>query len=241
MVEGKRMVHLDDTFKNEQIRQDWRFLSQDETDDEAIIRRCVRDARECQLKYRACGQTVLYPLALHLGLASRETVVAMTTLTGGFGGEEICCALVGGIAALGLEFGRLDFTEMGGPRSVGHSTFTLAQAFSAEARHRFADRTGGLLRCGQLCDQHFGKRLAPPDKDNPVEVERIRSGEIFSMLSTYACDMVELATEIACEIILRQRRQRGIVTPLMAFPWYNRTWEAKRMTELQQPPAADPH
>lgn len=235
MADVKKMIHLDDTFKDEQHRKDWQFLSQDETDDEAIIRRCVRDAREYQLKYRACGQTVLYPLSLYLGLGSRESIVAMTTLTGGFGGEEICCALVGAIAAIGLEFGRLDFTERGGPRSVGHSTFTLAQAFSAEARKRFADRTDGVLRCGPLCDRHFGKRLAPPDKDNPVELERIRSGEIFGMLSTYACDLVELSTEIACEIILRSRRQRGIVTPLNGFPWYNRTWEVQRMTEMQKP------
>ena len=237
MVRGKLMVHLDDAFKDKQHRKDWQFISQDESNDEAIIRRVVRDAVECQLKYRACGQTVLYPLSLHLGLGGRESTVAMTTLTGGFGGDEICCALVGGIAAIGLEFGRLDFTEMGGPRSKGHSTFTLAQAFSAEARKRFAERTNGLLRCGDLCDQHFGKRLAPPDRDNPVELDRIKSGEMFSMLSTYACMMVELSAEIACEIILRERRKLGIVTPLMGFPWYNRTWEMQRMTELQAPTA----
>ena len=119
MVYGKRMDHLSDVFKDEGHQNDWLFLSRDESDDEAILRRVVRDAREMQLKYRACGQTCLYPLALHLGLGTRETVVAMTTLTGGFGGGEICCALVGAIAAIGLEFGRVDFTEMGGPAPRG--------------------------------------------------------------------------------------------------------------------------
>lgn len=235
MVYGKRMDHLTGVFKDEQHRKDWQFWSRDETDDEAIIRRVVRDARETQLKYRACGQTALYPLALHLGLGGRESIVAMTTLTGGFGGNEICCALVGGIAAIGLEFGRVDFTEEGGPRSRGHSTFTLAQALSAELRNRFVERTGGLIRCGDLCDKHFGKRLAPPDRREPMQLERIKSGEVFSMWSTYAAELVALAAEIACEIILRSRRQRGIVTPLMAFPWYNRTWESMKLTELLKP------
>ena len=59
------------------------------------------------------------------------------------------------------------------------------------------------------------------------------------MLSTYACKMVELAAEISTELILRERRKRGIVSPLMCMPWYNRTWEVKRMTELQTPVVED--
>jgi len=235
MVYGKQMIHLTDVFKDEQHRKDWQFWSRDETNDEAIMRRVVRDAWEYQLKYRACGQTAYYPLALHLGLGGRESMVTMTTLTGGFGGNEICCALVGGIAAIGLEFGRVDFTEEGGPRSRGHSTFTLAQARAAELRERFAERTGGQIRCGELCDKHFGKRLAPVDRMDLVQVERITSGEVFSMWSTYACDLVALAAEIACEIILRARRAKGVVTPLAGFPWYNRTWESQQLTELVNP------
>jgi hypothetical protein len=233
------MDHLTDVFKDEPHRKDWLFLSQDETDDEAIIRRVVRDAREIQLKYRACGQTCLYPLELHLGLGSRETVVATTTLSGGFGGTEICCALVGGITAIGLEFGRVDFTEMGGPRSKGHSAFTLAQAYSGELRERFMQHTGGLLRCCDLQKQHFGKSLTPVDRKDPMQLERLRSGEIYSIWSTYECELIALSAEITCEIILRARRQRGIKTPLMAFPWYNRTWELKQLTESLNPKAED--
>ncbi|MBN1862461.1 MAG: C_GCAxxG_C_C family protein, partial [Dehalococcoidales bacterium] len=172
-------------------------------------------------------------------LGGRETVVAMTTLTGGFGGGEICCALVGGIAAIGLEFGRVDFNEMGGPRSRGHSTFTLAQAYSAELRERFMERTGGILRCCDLQEQHFGKSLTPVERKDPMQLERLRCGELFSMWSTYACELVALAAEITAEIILRARRKHGITSPLMAFPWYNRVWEQRRMTELQKPETED--
>ncbi len=235
MVYGKLMAHLADVFKDEQHRKDWQFWSRDETDDEAIIRRVVRDSRELQLKYRICGQTVLYPLSLHLGLGTRESVVLMTTLSGGFGGNEICCALVGGIAAIGLAFGRVDFTEEGGPRSKGHSNFTLAQARVFELMERFAQRTNGHVRCGDLCDAHFGKRLAPVDRLDLMQIERVRSGEVFSMWSVYCAELCALVAEITCEIILRSRRQRGIVTPLIGFPWYNRTWESQQLTELVNP------
>jgi|GEM_PF-1267735 len=235
MVYGKQMVHLTDCFKDEQCRKEWQFWSRDETDDEAIIRRVVRDSWEYQIKYRACAQTCLYPLVLHLALGTRESVLAATSACGGFGGNEICGAVVGAVMAISLEFGRADFREEGGPRSKGHSGFTLAEARSSELRTRFMERTGGLLRCGDLCDAHYGKRLAPVDRVDPMQVGRIISGEVFSMWSIYACELVSLAAEIACEIILRGRRQRGIVTPLVGFPWYSRVWESQQLAELVNP------
>jgi C_GCAxxG_C_C family probable redox protein len=236
MVYGKPMYHLTEVFGDEQQRKDWQFWSRDETDDEAIIRRVVRDACEYQLKYRACAQTVLYALALHLGLVrERETIVAMTTLCGGFGGTEICGALVGGLAAIGLEFGRVDFTEIGGPHTRGHSSFTLAQALAAEAFQRFKEHTSGLVRCCDLCYKYFGTQVTPPDRSDPLHLERIKAGELYSMWSVEASQLTALAAEVACEIILRVRRQRGIVTPVMAFPWYNRAWESMQLTESLKP------
>jgi hypothetical protein len=234
MAQEKVMLHLTDVFKDEKERKDWQFWSRDETDDEAIIRRVVRDATEMQLKYRACAQTVLYALSLHLGLGTRESVVPMTTLCGGFGGEEICGALVGGMAAIGLEFGRVDLSELGGPHTKGHGSFTLAQARALEAKDRFAERTSGYVHCCDLCDRFFGTHFAPPDRKDPVQMERIKAGELYSMWSVEASELTGLAAEIACEIILRERRQKGIVTPLMAMPWYNRTWELMQLTRLLQ-------
>jgi hypothetical protein len=63
-------------------------------------------------------------------------------------------------------------------------------------------------------------------------MERIKAGELYSMWSVEASELTGLAAEIACEIILRERRQKGIVTPLMAMPWYNRTWELMQLTGM---------
>lgn len=213
-MEHKVMNGLCDTFKDEAHRKNWQFLSRDESDDETIIRRVVRDAKEMQVKYRACGQTSLLPLALHLHLGTKESVLASTTLTGGFGGEEICGALVGAIAAIGLEFGRKDFSDLGAPRTKGHSNFTYAQARSAELKSRFKKCTGAI-RCRGLQEIHFGQFLNPTNRSEPAVLKRLESGELFCMWSTQATELVGLAAGLACEIILRERRQRGIITPLM--------------------------
>lgn len=236
MVYGRTCVHLNDCFSDEQHEKDWLFESRDETDDETLIRRIVRDAREAQLKYRACAQTSLYPLCVHLGLGGREVLTAMATPTGGFGGTEICGALVGGLSAIGLEFGRVDYSEHGGPRDKGQGSFTWSQRMSTELRERFAERTGGFIRCGDLMQHHYGVKLAPVNRTDPMELGRVKSAEIFSMWSTYAVELVVLTAEITAEMILRFRRQRGLVTPLMAIPgWYNRAWEMQQITEFVNP------
>jgi hypothetical protein len=72
-MDEKIIMHeLKDVFRDEQHRKDWQFMSRDESEDETIIHRLVRDAREMQLKYRACDQTTLLPLVQHLNLGSRE-------------------------------------------------------------------------------------------------------------------------------------------------------------------------
>lgn len=215
MEEKKVMQVLSDVFRDDPHRKDWQFMSRDESEDETIMRRVVRDAREMQLKYRACGQTTLLPLVQHLHLGSKEVVLAATTLTGGFGGDEICGALVGGITALGLEFGREDFSDTGAPRMKGQSKFTYAQARSTELRLRFKHLVGGSHTCRDIQISHFGQKLNPTDRSKPEVLHRLQSGELFSMWSTFAVEMVGVAAALTCEIILRERRKRGIITPLM--------------------------
>lgn len=227
----KEMYHLSDVFSDEKQRKDWQFLSRDESDDEAIIRRVVRDAYEYQLKYRACAQAAVHALGLHLGLiGTREAIVASSALCGGFGGTEICGSIVGALVGLSLEFGRVDFSEVGGPHLRGHSSFTLAQARAAELIARWKERTSGLTRCCDLCQAFFSTRTTPPDRTSQMEMTRIQTGELYSMWSVEASQLVALGAELACEIILRHRRKRGIVTPLANVPWYNRSWEMMQIT-----------
>ncbi len=234
----KEMYHLCDVFSDEKQRKDWQFLSRDESDDEAIMRRVVRDAYEYQLKYRACAQAAVHALGLHLGLiGTREAMVASSALCGGFGGTEICGSIVGALVGISLEFGRVDFSEAGGPHTKGHSSFTRAQGKAAELMGRWREYTSGLTRCCDLCQAFFSTRTTPPDRTSEMEMTRIQTGELYCMWSVEASQLVALGAKLACEIILRDRRKRGIITPLATLPWYNRNSEMMQITNTIMKPS----
>lgn len=215
MAKKKKIVeHLPQCFETEEERGAWYALRpkgiqfDQDAADKALIRRIVKDARELQILYRGCAQTVFYPLMMHLGIGSKEVFKGVSALTGGlYESRHICGALLGGMVVISLEFGRADFLEPGGPKEAGLSSFTYAQRFTRELYQRFKEQFGTVI-CRELLEKHFGKSLTPVDRTNPMEVERAKSGEIYSMLSTYCCQMVEKSAEITADIILRERRAK---------------------------------
>ncbi|MFC1908231.1 C-GCAxxG-C-C family protein, partial [Chloroflexota bacterium] len=133
----------------------------------------------------------------------------VSVLAGGlYESRHICGALLGGMVVISLEFGRADFLEPGGPKEAGLSKFTYAERFTRELYRRFKEHFKVVI-CSELLEQHFGKPLTPVDRTNPMEVERAKSGEVYSILSTYCCQMVEKAAEITADIILRERRAKA--------------------------------
>jgi C_GCAxxG_C_C family probable redox protein len=64
-----------------------------------------------------CSQAVVQVMQELLGMRSRRTIRTMAGLGGGvLGMGEVCGALSGGVAALGLRFGRGDLSESGDRR-----------------------------------------------------------------------------------------------------------------------------
>ena len=104
---------------------------------------------------------------------------------------------------------------------------------------RWREYTSGLTRCCDLCQAFFSTRTTPPDRTSEMEMTRIQTGELYCMWSVEASQLVALGAELACEIILRHRRKRGIVTPLANLPWYNRNWEMMQMTNTIMKPSLD--
>ena len=100
------------------------------------------------------------------------------------------------------------------PRFKGQSRFTYAQARATELRLRFHQCVTSI-NCREIQINHFGQKLNPTDRSKPEVLHRLQSGELFSMWSTEAVEMVRVAAALTCEIILRERRKRGVVTPLM--------------------------
>lgn len=208
------MEHLSDCFETEDAKLEWYTLRpkgiefDQEAADEALVRIIAREAREFQILYRGCAQTALYPLMLHLGIGNKEVFKGMSGLCGGlYQSHHICGALLAGMVVISLELGRADFMEPGGPKERGLSNFTLAEKYTRELYDRFEEAFGNVV-CYNLLEQHFGKRLTPVDRENPMEVERVMTGEIYSMLSTFCCNPVGKTAEITADIILRERRAK---------------------------------
>ena len=210
----KMIEHLPQCFETEEERETWNALRpkgiqfDQGAADKALIKRIAREARELQILYRGCPQTTSYPLMMHLGIGSKEVFKGVSALAGGlYESRHICGSILGGMVVISLEFGRADFQEPGGPKEMGLSNFTYAERFTRELYQRFKEQFGTVI-CHELLEQHFGKPLTPVDRTNPMEVERAKSGEIYSMLSTYCCQMVEKSAEITADIILRERRTK---------------------------------
>lgn len=184
-----------------------------ETQDEAIMRRVSRDAREYQSKYRGCSQTSLNAILMHVkpgGVTDPWTVLpGMTALCVGVAAklDGPCGALLGPMFALGLEFGRKDFMEPGGPREAGPSNFQACMVLASELYDRFKAEFGTTC-CKTIQEKNFGLAFDPVG--NPKVQEMAQKGTLFDTWATHACRVVQRGAELGAEIILRERRGRTV-------------------------------
>lgn len=206
----KVMKRLEDCFLNEEERKYWHDMH-GESEEEKLIRRIRTEAQENQIKYRCCTQTTLYALQRHLDIGNKETFKAASAVSGGILGKgvNICGALVGGLLAIGLEFGRVDFLEPGTPRESGPSNFLRMRELGTELYEQFKEEFGSHI-CIDIQRRHFGWQLYPINHDDPYHEKLHQSGEMYDMLSTYAYKVVAKVAEMAARIILRERRMKEI-------------------------------
>ncbi|MFC1937553.1 C-GCAxxG-C-C family (seleno)protein [Chloroflexota bacterium] len=213
MAEIRIIESLEQCFETEEERKAWEAVRY-ESQEDAIIRRCKRDAYEWQIKYRGCGQTCLNSLMKNLGIGSKENLWAASGFGGGCGGIHLCGNLAAGIMALGIVFGRRSFMEEGGPRTRGRSDYVYVQDLRDELRERFKERW-----CAETCQAiqtaHFGRFFIPyPDlRKNPRDKALLESGEVYDMLSTYASRICEFTAGLTAEIVLRElKKQKELET-----------------------------
>lgn len=184
-----------------------------ETEDEALMRRVSRDAREFQSKYRGCSQCTLYALVKNLqpgGVVDPWQVLpGMTALCVGVAGKltGTCGALLGPLYAIGMEFGRKDFMEPGGPREDGPSNFQACMQLANELFERFKEDMGTTVCC-EIQEKNFGLAFDPVG--NPQVQKMAEDGTLFDTWATHACRVVQKGAELAAEIILRERRGRTV-------------------------------
>jgi C_GCAxxG_C_C family probable redox protein len=212
----KVIMSLEDCFKQpeldggEEKRKLWNFY-REESDEDAIIRRCKRDAYEHQSKYLMCAQGVLYALSMNLGIGNNEVYKAGSYVCGGMGGTGICGALVGARMALGVAYGRSNMYDAGWPREVGetHLWNTLPVA-NDELNSKFEEHFGSI-HCHQIQEKYFGRHFfIGSDYEDPKVFEMHENGLLYRIVSTYAANICEWTAGVTAEIILREWRKLGI-------------------------------
>ncbi len=111
---------------------------------EKLIRTIEQHAHDNEVTYWGCSQAVLDALQRHLNLGNGETFKAASALVGGVAGmREVCGALIGGVMAIGLAYGRAKF-EAG---KVGREQpdYVEAQVRATRLCDRFRERFGSPI------------------------------------------------------------------------------------------------
>lgn len=161
--------------------------------DNKLVEKAANLAYEYQEKYRGCSQCVLKALEDSLGLDSGLALKATTALSGGVAmmGES-CGALLGGVVAIGLAFGR-ERLEEGWWTSRG---YTEAHYYAAELCDRFKEELGSTK-----CRDILKARLGSFDLRKKEAVRRLISAGALSCCP----EIVRKAAQLAAEIILQAK------------------------------------
>lgn len=155
------------------------------------VKKIAETAYEYEGTYHGCSQCVLRALQDHLRLGDRESFKAATALAGGIARMgETCGALVGGIMAISLAFGREELEDSG--TSPGYAR---AMELSVELCRRFREEFG-TTRCQDIQKSLFGRSFNFWD---PQEREEFRRAGGYEKCPHVA----RKAAELAAEVILR--------------------------------------
>ena len=184
-------------------------MSYDLTDaDMQLIRRIEKQAHDTQLRYRGCSQTTLLALQDNLGIGDLWSFKAATGFTAGVAGKGVgpCGALLGGMMAISMEFGRVVLGEAGAPREGGGgapSNLSRTSQLCRELWDRFVAEYKGRWSCFDIQELVLGRRV---DSASP-EIQALKAtGEFYDLVSKKACDITATGSRLAAEIILRERK-----------------------------------
>lgn len=161
--------------------------------DSEFIEGVGNTAYEYEKTYHGCSQCVLKALQDQLGLGDGLTFKAASALTGGVGRMgDACGALLGGIMAIGLAFGR-EKLEV----ATNSKPYQQAQEFAGELGDMFKKELGSI-RCREIQESIFGRSF---------DLRRPEEREAFVTAGGYEkCpEVVQKAARLTAEIILREK------------------------------------
>ena len=141
--------------------------------------------------YHGCSQWTLYALQEHLNLGNRAVFRASSALAGGVAESgEVCGALIGGLMAVGLAYGRSKLESV-----ETSSEFSEAMERSARVCDGFKNEFGSL-RCRDVQKAIFGKSW---DLRNPEEKNEFLSREDIDKCGDM---LIKKVARLVAEVIL---------------------------------------
>ena len=115
---------------------------------EQLLSKIEQHAHDCEVLYWGCSQAVLYTLQQHLQLGDAGAFKASSPFAGGVARmREACGALIGGVMAIGLAYGRTKFEA--GKVALEQPDFVEAIVRANKLGERFKEKFG-CLRCGDV-------------------------------------------------------------------------------------------
>lgn len=170
--------------------------------EEELLSKIEQQACAIELQYHGCCQATLKAIQDHLGIGDLATFKAATPFAAGIARRGECCgALIAGLMAIGIEFGREDFDEPAVPQDRMRRALDLG----AELFERFEQELGSF-RCWDIQETIFGRHFDPKDP----EVQKMKQAGIYrDTLAQGASKVAGKGARLAAEIILRERKKQG--------------------------------
>ncbi|MFC1916023.1 C-GCAxxG-C-C family protein [Chloroflexota bacterium] len=160
-----------------------------------LISKVEKLAHDTEVTYWACSQAVLSALQRCLDIGDGGAFKAATSLTGGVTqGTEACGALVGGVMAIGLAYGRAKYTE-GKTAHEEHEymeSLLRTQKFCGRFKGKF-----GSLRCCDIWGVVRGPDYKKYDRFNTLEsfLDHDKCGDVTGPAARLAAEVILEPTE----------------------------------------------
>ena len=165
---------------------------------EELIRKIEQDARYNEVEYFGCCQVVLDALQRNLNIGNGGAFKAASALLGGVAmTREVCGALVGGVMAIGLVYGRASLeTGKVGPENP---EFLEARVRGSRLCDRFKEKFGSL-RCADVMVS-VGRKDFP--RFNTVEAfeDHAKCENVTGPAARFATEIILQPTELFADEI----------------------------------------
>lgn len=163
--------------------------------DRKLIDTVARTAYNYTMEYHGCSQCILKALQEHLKLGNGDAFKAASALAGGIARMgETCGALLGGIMAIGLAFGRDKLED-----STVSLPYATAMTYAAKLYDRF-QADWGSTKCWSIQESLFGRHFNLKDPEE-------RTQYITAGGHQKCSEVVRKATALAAEIILTAKAE----------------------------------